>query len=283
MKLDTKELKSISILYVEDDDLVREQTFNLFDKLFKNVFVAIDGQDGLEKFNLHKDDIDIIVTDINMPILNGFEMIKEIYNTIKTIPIIVTTAHTDSKNLINAIDLNVDKYVSKPIQIRDLTVALVELVVKYRRSKNIESLARDLAVKSNKDDKTTKILKTELEIQTGKVKYYETIIDNFLFTFKTDKMGKIEDVSTKFLHFFSYSKDEIIEKNISELRCDTCEDESFQKLMLKAIHTKKTITSTQTFVTNENTKVNFDVTMTPTYDNTGLVCGYTFYLDLVLT
>ena len=283
MQIDTKALKTITILYVEDDDKIREQTLTLFDKLFKKVYVGIDGQNGLEKYIEKQNEIEIIVTDINMPNLNGLDMIKEINKLVTNIPIIVTTAHTDSEHLLNAIDLNVDKYIAKPLQIRDLTMNIVNLVLKYRRSNNIESLAKELVDKSHKDDKNTKILKTEIELSINRINYYETIIDNFVFTFKTDKMGIVKDVSTKFIQFFSYTKDEIIGKNINELKCDTCEGESFQKLMLKAIHTKKTISSTHTLLTSEDDQVHFDITMTPTYGDDSLVSGYTFYLDLILS
>ncbi len=283
MQLDTKELKTITLLYVEDDEFVRQQTVVLFEKIFKKVFVAINGEDGFNIFSKNKDEIEIIITDINMPILNGLDMVKKINEMSINIPIIVTTAYTDSTNLLNAIDLNIDKYISKPVQIRELTLNIVNLVLKYRRSKNIEILAKGLVEKSNNDDKTTKKLQTELDIKTGQVNYYETIIDNFVFTFKTNKIGDIEDVSTKFYHFFNYTKDEILGKNVSFLKCDSCAGDSFQQLMLKAIHMKKTISSTHhTFITNENKRVNFDVTMTPNYGSDNLVNGYTFYLDLVL-
>ena len=72
-----------------------------------------------------------------------------------------------------------------------------------------------------------------------------------------------------------------ISKNIKDLKSDNCNGETIQQLMLKAIHTKKAITSTQTFMKNNNNTVTFDVTMTPVYDQKSLVVGYTFYLDLI--
>ncbi|MEA2050177.1 MAG: response regulator [Campylobacterota bacterium] len=282
MKLNTKELKTISILYVEDDEVIMKQSLALFEKIFKKVYSATNGLDGIKIFEENQDSIDIVVTDINMPKLNGLDMVKKINEIVPSLPVILTTAYTDSKHLLNAIDLNVDKYISKPIQIRELTVSIVNLVAQYRKSKNLESLAKDLYLKTTNNDKKTKVLKSELDIKTAKVNYYETIIDNFVFSLKTDKMGNIEEVSNKFLNFFDYDKKDILSKNINNLRCDSCEDESFQKLMLKAIHTKKTILSTHTFITNENIKVNFNVAMTPIYASSGLVESYTFYLDLVL-
>ena len=60
-------LKDINILYVEDDEFIREQTATLLSVVFNKIHTAIDGQDGINKFNSLNDEIHVIVTDINMP------------------------------------------------------------------------------------------------------------------------------------------------------------------------------------------------------------------------
>jgi PAS domain S-box-containing protein len=282
MKLDTKLLKTINLLYVEDDKIIRDQTVLLFDKIFKKVYAAKDGCNGLDIYKKNQDNIDIVVTDINMPEMDGFEMIKNIHNIQKvSIPTIITSAHTDSKYLLNAIDIHVDKYIRKPILIKDLTVSIVELVSKYRRTNKLESLAKDLVVKSSSDDKKNLELSYLLNIATKENKFFKTLIDDFVSKFKTDKNGIIIEVTPKFSRFFNYSEDEIIGENINKLKCSSCSQDSFQQLMLKAIHTKQTITSTHTFTTNEDKSIICDVTMTPNYGSDSLVSGYTFYLDVV--
>ena len=281
MKLDTKELKNITILYVEDDQLIREQTWAILNKLFKKVFSAYDGVNGLEIFKEHKNEIDVIVTDINMPNMNGLEMIEAINKIDSSLPTIVTTAHTDSSFLINAIDLNVDKYISKPIQIKDLTISVVDNVLKYRRINNIENLAKNLVTKSSKDDSINSSLTYKIDRLQKQNNYYKAIIDNMVVTFEVDKNGMIMKVSDKFRRFFNYSVDEIIGQNINILKCENSTQESFQKLMLKAIHTKKTVVSTYSFKTNDDKSIDCDVTLTPNYDDNSLVAGYTIYLDIL--
>ncbi len=283
MQLDTKKLKKISVLYVEDDESVREQTLGLFERIFKKVFVAQDGIEGLKKFKENIPQIDIIVTDINMPNMNGLEMVRDINRIVPNIPIIVTTAHTDSEHLINAIDLNVDKYISKPVQVRDLTIAIVELVAKYKRLHNIESLAKTLVQKNNEDIVENEELKVKLDHQEKMIEHYKMIIDSLVFTMETDKLGVIKSVSKKFLTFFDYSESELLGKNISQLKCTTCNSGSFQQLMLKSVHTKKTIVSEHTLITGNGQKVTFDVAMTPIYGRDSFVSGYTFYMDLIST
>ena len=280
MKLDTKKLKTITLLYVEDDDIIRNQIFLLFDKIFKKVYVAQNGEIGLETYNKYKNDIEIIVTDINMPKINGLDMIEKI-NKIQNIaiPKIVITAHTDSENILNAMNIHVDKYIKKPIQVKDLTVSIVNLVSKYRRSNKLESLAKGLVIKSNNDDKKTQELSYLLNIKTKENELFKTIIDDFVSKFKTDKNGIITEVTPKFCRLFEYTDDEIVGEDINKLKSTSCSQESFQKLMLKAIHSKQTVTATHTFTSSSNKSLVCDLTMTPSYGADSLVSGYTFYLD----
>jgi len=282
MKLDTKELQHITLLYVEDDVDILNQMTMLYGKIFKQLFTASDGKDGFEIFKNNQKDIDIIVTDINMPNMNGLEMIKEINNSISnTIPTIVTTAHTDSHHLLNAMDLKVDKYIPKPVQVKELTISIVELVQKYRKSANLELLAKGLVQKKTQFENLTQELQTKLDLKTKEAQYLDTVVDNFVLTFQTNKNGDIENASSKFLRYFEYIEDELIGQNINILRCDSCHGESFQQIMLKAIHTKKTISSTYTLKTNSDKKAICDLTMTPLYGSDGLVCNYKFFLDVV--
>lgn len=280
MKLDTKQLQTITILYVEDDHLVREQTEKFLGKLFKKLYLGKDGQDGLEMYKKYMDEIDIVVSDINMPHMNGFEMINAITSLNKNVPIIVTSAHSDSNNLMKALDLNIDKYITKPIQIKELTVSIVELVTKYKRINNIENLAKNLVQKTTQSDQETDKLQHLLAVTQHENRYLKSVVENMVISFKTDKGGNITEVSNKFKLFFEY-EDKVIGEHINFLKCSNCTQDSFQKLMLKAIHTKKTVISNYTFVTNSQRVVEAEVTMTPLYGENSLVNGYIFYLDLL--
>jgi len=280
MKLDTKQLQHITILYVEDDDIVSSQTKKILDKLFKKVYVGFDGKDGLALYKKNIDDIDVVVTDINMPNMNGLDMIKEINKLNKSLPTIVTSAYSDSDNLLKAIDINVDKYITKPILIKELTVTIVELVLHYRRINNIENLAKNLVQKTTQTDKENDELNTVLEMAQNHNIYLKSIVDTMVINFQTDKNGNITAFSTKFKAFFQYNED-IIGKSIDILKCESCEQESFQKLMLRAIHTKKTVIAKYTLITNNERKFETEVTMTPFYGKDALVDGYTFYLDIL--
>ncbi|AXH11633.1 EAL domain-containing protein [Halarcobacter bivalviorum] len=113
-------LKNITILYAEDEAALREITLNILKGFTKKQLVAENGAQGLELFKEHESEIDIIITDVNMPIMNGLEMIREIKKINPNIPIIVATAFSNTEYLLEAIDIGVDKYVLKPIDMKKL-------------------------------------------------------------------------------------------------------------------------------------------------------------------
>jgi len=113
-------LKNITILYAEDEKDLREVTHQILKGFTKKQYVAKNGQEGLELFKEHENEIDLIITDVNMPLLNGLEMVKEIKKINLNIPIIVATAFSNKEYLLEAIDIGIDKYVLKPIDISKL-------------------------------------------------------------------------------------------------------------------------------------------------------------------
>jgi len=108
--------KDYTILYVEDEKAIRINVKNCLDYIF-NVIVAKNGEEGLEKFNKNK--IDLIITDINMPLKDGIWMIKEIREVDSSIPCIITSAI--DRDIIDKIkNLSISKCISKPFDIQDL-------------------------------------------------------------------------------------------------------------------------------------------------------------------
>lgn len=120
MKTNISNLKNIKILYAEDELSLREITLNILKGFTKDQYVATNGLEGLELFKKHQEDIDLIITDVNMPEMNGLEMIKEIKKINPNIPIIVATAFSNTEYLLDAIDIGVDKYILKPLDVKKL-------------------------------------------------------------------------------------------------------------------------------------------------------------------
>jgi len=114
-------LAKLNILIVEDGEDIRNIMFTTFNKLFKNVTTAVDGEDGLAKFKEHKPDI--IISDIRMPNMSGNEMIEQIKKLDPNMPIVVVSGHG---KIIKATPLS-DIIFEKPIKFDKLVNAIYEL------------------------------------------------------------------------------------------------------------------------------------------------------------
>jgi len=116
------EFLKLTLLYVEDDDVIRQNAVEYLSGYFKEVFEAKDGQEGFKCYEDHNPDM--IITDIEMPRLNGLAMVKKIRKSDKNTPIIITTAYTDTEYLMQAVELQLIKYIVKPINSKKLSEAL---------------------------------------------------------------------------------------------------------------------------------------------------------------
>ncbi len=134
------DLKDCTILYVEDEVSVQNQTKLILNDFVGEILVANDGNEGL-KLALERD-IDLIITDIMMPNLNGIEMLKKLKNEHnKNIPSIITTAYTDTEYLIDAIKLKVDGFIMKPINIRELINTIYNIMLPILQEKELRGCA----------------------------------------------------------------------------------------------------------------------------------------------
>jgi len=122
--------QNLTLLYVEDNKDAREMTSMILEDFFDNIIVAVDGEDGYEKFL--KNDIDLIITDINMPKLNGLELCAKICKIDDDIPIIILSAHNEDNFFMDSIKYGVNGYLLKPIDIDQLTTLIHRIVQKYK-------------------------------------------------------------------------------------------------------------------------------------------------------
>jgi diguanylate cyclase (GGDEF)-like protein len=111
--------KQLNILYVEDQEEIRTFTANILNSFVHKLIICNNGEDGLEAFKENLD-IDLVITDINMPKMNGLEMIKRINAINPSIPSITTTAHTDPSFYKKSIDLGITSYCLKPLDLYEL-------------------------------------------------------------------------------------------------------------------------------------------------------------------
>ena len=177
-------LKELTILFVDDEDGVRQSYSILLNMWAKKAYTAKNGKEGLEIFEKYKPDI--IVTDIKMPVMNGLDMIRYIKQIDPEIPTIITTAHQEPELLLDAVELQVDGYIVKPIPKKEL-------------KKRLENIAKVILFEKERD-KGYDVLKH--------------IIDNSLEAILLYKENICVDVNNAALEMFGFSnKSEIIGKD----------------------------------------------------------------------
>ena len=119
-------LKKLTILYAEDDKNVQKDVRGYLELVFKDVIVA---SDGLEAYNIFNEkQPDLLLTDIDMPGVSGIELAKKIRKDDQDVPIIIMTAHTKPEYLIDAVELNITRYLVKPFVGEDLLAALEKMM-----------------------------------------------------------------------------------------------------------------------------------------------------------
>ncbi len=134
--------KSLKLLYVEDDNDIRESTTLIFENFFTEVKSAVNGLEGLKKFK--EDKFDIVVTDIRMPHLDGISMIKEIKNINEEQIMIVTSAYDESSYLMELIDLGVDGFILKPIKLDKFLKTFYKICKNIVELKTLEAYRQTL-------------------------------------------------------------------------------------------------------------------------------------------
>ena len=117
--------RSMRALYVEDDNEVRQQTAKILKLFFHQVTDCGDAQEGIDKFKASK--IDIVFTDINMPGINGLEMLERIKQIDPLVKTVIFSAYDESKFFTKAISIGVDGYILKPFTTEDLLSVLEKI------------------------------------------------------------------------------------------------------------------------------------------------------------
>jgi len=174
IKLLKENAKTLSVLYVEDEALIRENILEFLKLLFMRADDAENGQEGLEKYKAYKDETgkpyDIIISDINMPKMDGIEMCKEILAIYPEQSIVITSAHNDTARLLKLINMNVNYFLLKPIPHEDMVRVLckISMILTDKQLlehyfKETEQLSDELADKNIQLERTIRFYKEEVQ------------------------------------------------------------------------------------------------------------------------
>lgn len=135
-------LQKLTILIVEDENEIRKLMEEVIKSVFFEVYSAKNGDEGIKKFK--KFAPDLIVTDIAMPIMDGLDMAKMINEISPTTPIIALSAFSDKEKLLKAIEVGVDKYILKPVDMDELLLAIENIARSKFKNMNIIKITDEL-------------------------------------------------------------------------------------------------------------------------------------------
>jgi len=135
----SKLASSLTILYVEDDKVLQTKTKSVLDELFTHVDCCDDGVAGLElyqEYNYQNNRFyDLVITDIQMPLMNGVELSKKIVAINSKQNIVVVSAHDDSNFLIEFINIGVMKFIKKPFIFDTFVESLLDVLQIHHEKK----------------------------------------------------------------------------------------------------------------------------------------------------
>ncbi|ANE35469.1 two-component system response regulator [Campylobacter iguaniorum] len=174
-----KMLKNLTVLLVEDEEKIRNSMGSAMEAVFNKVILAQNGDEGLKKFK--KFNPDIVITDISMPIMDGLDMASGIRNISKDTPIIVLSAFSEKEKLLKAIDVGIDKYIIKPIDMEELFEAISFLATSKISGANIIEIGTGYAFNKSKrvlvqNDVEIPLTKKELAFISILVKRLGTLV-----------------------------------------------------------------------------------------------------------
>ena len=131
----SKILNNLTVLIVENEGDGKKIVQEVMRDKFEKVITAQNGDEGLKKFK--KYNTNMVITDVFMPIMNGLDMAKSIKEISKDTPIIVFSTNSEKETLLKAIDVGIDKYVLKPIDLDDFLVTLENVAKNKIETANI--------------------------------------------------------------------------------------------------------------------------------------------------
>jgi len=240
VKLEKEKLK---VLFVEDEDLARQKLGKFLRRRFEEVELCENGLDGFlkfqEAFNNGKK-FDFILSDINMPKMDGLEMLEKIREFDSEIPCAFITARNESENLIKAISLQVTEYILKPIDLEEIT-------------KKLDKICNNLN------------LEKKVEAQKSELDNYLEIINQEALVSKTDLKGKITFVNDGFCEVSGYTREELIGSHHNIVRHPDV-NKSFFEDMWSTIKTGKIWNGTHKNLTKDGTTYFVNTKIFPIFD-----------------
>lgn len=201
--MEDSKLMNLKILCVEDDESIREELVSFLELTVKEVISAKDGEEALKVFKLEKPDM--VLSDINMPNMDGVTLSESIKKINNNTPIILMTGSNEPEYILKSIDIGVDKYLVKPIDLEKL-------------DKYIGSLGKSIS--------QAKQLKNKSQL----LDEYKLAVDESTIVSKTNTKGIITFVNEEFCKISGYTPEELIGSNHNIVRHPDTPSAAFKEM-----------------------------------------------------
>ncbi|WFA08236.1 response regulator transcription factor [Tissierella sp. Yu-01] len=155
-----------TILIVDDNENIRKLVDIYLKREGFNTFHAGDGEEALDVIDRHK--IDLIVLDIMMPIMDGYELTKELRDSGYIIPILMVTAKDTYPDKKQGFDLGIDDYITKPIDMEELVLRVKALLRRARIYEDKKLYVNDIVL----DYDSLEVITPTQEISLPKKEFY---------------------------------------------------------------------------------------------------------------
>ena len=183
--------KNLNILYIEDDILATARLKNILSKFFNNNIIASNGEDAFELLKTSPK-IDLIISDINMPKMDGLEFLEKLRYIDSKIPFIFVTARDEPDKMLRAIQLDIDNYILKPINLQNLLAVIDKIVEKlYKEYLLLEKNSHIELEKNlfwNRNNKTLIFDNQIIKLTKKELQFLEILMAD------ENKIHKIEDI-----------------------------------------------------------------------------------------
>jgi C4-dicarboxylate-specific signal transduction histidine kinase len=244
-------LKEMNILYVEDDEETLKVYTKILSKYSKNIKYTTNGKDALNIFQNNK--IDIIISDINMPIMNGIKLAKSIKEINSNTPIFFTTAFNENKYLMESIDMGIDGYILKPIDTKKLLSKL------EKSAKNIT--IQKIAIKQKKF-----LAQENIDMSIEMLKYLDELESKDKILMHQSKLASMGEMMDAMAHQMKQPLNAISLKNSlleilnsnNQLTSKTIE-ETTKEIDTQIHHISRTIDEFRNFLRPNKRKENINV------------------------
>lgn len=174
-------LHNFNVLYLEDDENLLKHTKDILEDFVNNIYAVKTSKEAMDILLNKK--IDIIISDILLKDENGIDFLKHIKSKNINIPTILTTAHTDTNYLLDAIKLKVENYIVKPINIKELLNTLHDVLLPIIQEKEIRKhnnvIKTISAITDSKQVEIIKYIINNLDNENQFIASYTDIMDNF--------------------------------------------------------------------------------------------------------